>query len=72
VACTVPVWLRRSRSVKKAIVEASQKMGKKYMMMETVVYSREFLYIKELYDKGELGKIQFLKASHQQDMERLA
>jgi predicted dehydrogenase len=44
-------------------------MGKKYMMMETVVYAREFLYIKELYEKGELGKVQFLKASHQQDMD---
>ena len=26
-----------------------------YMMMETVVYSREYLFVKELYDKGELG-----------------
>ena len=27
------------------------------------------LYIKELYDKGELGKIQYLAASHPQDMD---
>lgn len=39
------------------------------MMMETVVYAREFLFVKELYEKGELGKVQFLKASHQQDMD---
>ena len=26
------------------------------MMMETVVYSREYLFVKELYDKGELGR----------------
>ena len=39
------------------------------MMMETVVYSREYLFAKELYDKGELGRIQFLRGSHQQDME---
>jgi predicted dehydrogenase len=39
------------------------------MMMETVVYAREFLFMKELYEKGDLGKVQFLKASHQQDME---
>jgi predicted dehydrogenase len=38
-------------------------------MMETVVYAREFLYLKELYETGELGKIQFLQASHQQDMD---
>ena len=51
------------------IVELTRKTGLKYMMMETVVYAREYLYIKELYDKGELGKIQFLQASHQQDMD---
>ena len=67
VACTVPMATTVEEC--KAIVEASKRMGKKYMMMETVVYAREFLYIKELYEKGELGKIQFLKASHQQDMD---
>ena len=39
------------------------------MMMETVVYSREYLFVKELYDKGELGRLQFLRGSHQQDMD---
>ncbi len=39
------------------------------MMMETVVYSREYLFAKELYDHGELGRIQFLRGSHQQDMD---
>mgnify|MGYP003340991696 CR=1 FL=1 len=43
--------------------------GLRYMMMETVVYAREFLFVKEMYDKGELGRLQFLQASHQQDME---
>ena len=67
VACTVPM----ATSVEdcRQIVELCQETGLKYMMMETVVYAREFLYMKELYDKGELGKLQFLKASHQQDME---
>ena len=51
------------------IVEVQRKTGKVYMMMETVVYSREYLFVKELYDKGELGRIQFLRGSHQQDME---
>jgi len=27
------------------------------------------LYLKEIYEKGELGRIQFLQASHQQDMD---
>jgi predicted dehydrogenase len=38
-------------------------------MMETVVYSREFLWLKQLYEAGELGRLQFLQASHQQDMD---
>ncbi|WP_026996419.1 Gfo/Idh/MocA family oxidoreductase [Flectobacillus major] len=67
VACTVP--MATSVEECKAIVEATRRTGKKYMMMETVVYSREFLFVKELYEKGELGKVQFLKASHQQDMD---
>ena len=46
--------------------KAVRETGLKYMMAETVVYSREFLYIKELHDKGELGKIQYLAASHPQ------
>jgi predicted dehydrogenase len=39
------------------------------MMAETVVYAREYLYMKELKDKGILGKLQFVQASHQQDMD---
>src|ERR1043165_8617865 len=67
VACTVP--MATSIADCKKIVELTKKTGLKYMMMETVVYAREYLYIKELYDKGALGKIQFLQASHQQDMD---
>lgn len=67
VACTVP--MATSAAECKAIVDAQQASGKVYMMMETVVYSREYLFVKEMYDKGELGKIQFLRGSHQQDME---
>ena len=38
----------------KRIVEAQEKSGKTYMMMETVVYSREYLYVKEHYDNAEM------------------
>jgi predicted dehydrogenase len=67
VACTVPM----ATSIDECgeIVELSQRTGLKYMMMETVIYSREYLFIKEMYDKGELGRVQFLQASHQQDMD---
>ncbi|MDB6035454.1 MAG: oxidoreductase [Verrucomicrobiales bacterium] len=67
VACTVPM----ATSVEdcKTIVNLVKKTGLRYMMMETVVYAREFLFMKELYDNGTLGKLQFLQASHQQDMD---
>lgn len=67
VACTVPMATTVDEC--RQIVEAVKETGLTYMMMETVVYAREFLFMKELYEKGELGKIQFLKASHQQDMD---
>jgi len=67
VACTVPMATTVEECME--IVQACRETGKKYMMMETVVYSREFLFVKEMYEKGELGKVQFLKASHQQDMD---
>src|SRR5438874_9752533 len=67
VACTVPMGTTVEEC--KALVEQQRKAGKVYMMMETVVYSREYLFAKELYDKGELGRIQFLRGSHQQDMD---
>lgn len=67
VACTVPMATSVADCLE--IVKVSKESGKKYMMMETVVYAREFLFVKELYENGDLGKIQFLKASHQQDME---
>lgn len=67
VACTVPMATTLAEC--RQIVELVKKTGLKYMMMETVVYSREFLFIKELQERGELGKIQFLQASHQQDMD---
>src|SRR5207302_1012048 len=66
VACTVPMGTTIEEC--KQIVEAQRKSGKVYMMMETVVYSREYLFVKELYETGQLGRIQFLRGSHQQEM----
>ena len=67
VCCTVP--MATSVEECKQIVELVKKTGLKYMMAETVVYSREYLYMKECLDKGILGRLQFVQASHQQDME---
>jgi len=67
VACTVPMGT--SVEELQQLCKAQRDSGKTYMMMETVVYSREYLFVKELYDRGVLGKIQFLRGSHQQDMD---
>src|SRR5207244_7989043 len=64
--CALPI---SSKEQIKEIVELQRKAGKTYMMMETVVYSREYLFAKDLYDRGVLGRIQFLRGSHQQDMD---
>jgi predicted dehydrogenase len=65
-ACTVPMATTKEDCL--AISQSRKKSGKVYMMMETAVYSREFLYAKELVDSGKLGEIQFLRGSHQQNM----
>ena len=67
VMCTVPMATTIAEC--EELCQAVNETGLKYMMAETVVYSREFLFIKELYDKGELGKLQYLAASHPQDMD---
>ena len=66
VGCTIP--MATSVDDCKRIVDAQRASGLVYMMMETVVYSREFLFVKEQYEAGRLGKLQFLRASHLQDM----
>lgn len=67
VMCTVPMATTVEEC--RQICELVKQTGLKYMMAETVVYSREFLFIKDLYQKGELGEIQHLAASHPQDMD---
>ena len=67
VACTVP--MATSVDDCKQIVQLVKKTGLKYMMAETVVYAREYLFMKELLDGGKLGRLQFVQASHQQDMD---
>ena len=66
VASTIPMALTVGDC--KRIVDAQKSSGRQYMMMETTVYSREFLYIRQLYRAGELGRLQFFRASHQQEM----
>ena len=65
-ACTIPMAMTVEDC--EAIVAAKRKSGKVYMMMETALYTREFLYGLKKAENGELGKIQFVRGSHIQDM----
>lgn len=67
VMCTVPMATTIEEC--EEICELVKQTGLRYMMAETVVYSREFLFIKKMYDDGELGEVQYLAASHPQDMD---
>jgi predicted dehydrogenase len=67
VMCTVPMATTIEEC--EQICDLVAKTGRKYMMAETVVYSREFLFIKQMYEQGELGKVQYMAASHPQDMD---
>jgi predicted dehydrogenase len=67
VACAVPMATCVEEC--REIVELVASTGLTYMMAETVVYAREYLFMKELLDSGQLGKLRFVQASHQQDMD---
>jgi predicted dehydrogenase len=66
-ACTVPA--ATSLDDLRAIVAAQRDSGKNYMMMETQIYAREFLYVQQLHREGAFGRLQFLRGAHYQDME---
>ena len=66
-ACTVP--MATSIEDLQAIVAATRESGRNYMMMETAVYTRAFLYAMDMQRRGEFGRIQFLRGAHYQDME---
>jgi predicted dehydrogenase len=67
VMCTVPMALSVDECGE--IVRLVRSTGHKYMMAETVLYSREYLFIRQLYKQGKLGDLQFLQGSHHQDMD---
>ncbi len=67
-ACTVP--MATSLEGLRKIVEAKRKSGKNFMMMETSLYTYQFFHVKKMLEAGELGRIQFLRGSHYQDMEK--
>lgn len=67
VACAIPAGV--SLEDLHDLVTTQRETGRRYMMMETAVYTPEFLYVKELHDRGEFGAIQLLRGAHYQDMD---
>jgi predicted dehydrogenase len=67
--CASTVPMATSIDDLKAIIAAQRMSGRNYMMMETAVFTRQFLYAQALRDRGEFGRIQFLRGAHYQDME---
>ncbi|GHO89808.1 extracellular solute-binding protein [Dictyobacter formicarum] len=67
--CASAVPMATSIEDVKRIIAAQRQANKNYMMMETSVYTREFLYVKQLQDEGALGPITFLRGAHIQDLE---
>lgn len=51
------------------IVSAERSSTARFMMLETAVYSQDFLFAKALLDAGDLGRIQFLRGVHHQVMD---
>lgn len=66
-ACTVP--MATSLEDIRRIVETVRRTGMRYMMMETTLYTYQYFYVSRLLAEGALGRIQFLRGSHYQDME---
>jgi len=66
-ACAVP--MATSIEDLRTIIAAQRAASKNYMMMETAIYTREFLYVRDLHRDGKLGALTFLRGAHMQDVE---
>ena len=66
-ACTVPMAI--SLEGLKKIVALVDKTGLNFMMMETAVYTNHFFHVREMLERGEFGRMQFVRGAHYQDME---
>ncbi len=66
-ACAVPMAM--SLEDIDRITEAQRRSGRTYMMMETMVYGREYLYAQDLYRRGVLGDITYYEGFHLQNLD---
>jgi predicted dehydrogenase len=66
-ACAVPV--ATDLEGLNQVIQAQDRSGKNYMMMETAVYDRNFFRAKQMLDEGRLGNLTFLRGLYTQDLE---
>lgn len=66
-ACAVPMGLELDEL--EAIVDLERSSGKRYMMMETSVYGREYLYVDGLHEQGRLGSLTTYRGFHIQNLD---
>ncbi len=67
--CASAVCMGSALDELRAIIAAQRASQRNYMMMETMVYSREFLFVQDLWRRGELGELTFLRGTYFQDVE---
>lgn len=67
VACAVPAATDLDGCRRLAAAERAS--GKRYFMAETQAFSSDFLLVRDLHRLGKLGRLQYLKGAHHQNME---
>lgn len=66
-ACAVPMAM--SLEDIDRILDAQRVSGRNYMMMETMVYGREYLYAQDLLRDGVIGEITYYEGFHLQNLD---
>lgn len=66
-ACAVP--MATNLADMRRIIEARNRSKRVYMLMETAVYTREFLFVQAMHARREFGNLTFLRGAHFQDLE---
>ncbi len=66
-ACAVPMALELDDLQR--VIAAEDASGKRYMMMETTVYGREYRFVRSLRDAGRLGTLTGYRGFHHQNLD---
>lgn len=67
VACAVP--MATTLADLDRIIAAQERSGRSYMMMETSVYGREYLAVREMLAADEFGALTFYRGTHIQNLD---